>query len=74
MTVNHPHGMFRTGTRVYKKRQPANSRRERGAWDIHLKKGGPIIWMQLLDGYWGAYRGDHVPIEEIENLPYLDKD
>jgi hypothetical protein len=72
VTVNHPHSFFRTGTRTYEKRPPSNCRRARAAWDFHTKKGGPIVWMQLLDGYWGAFRGDDKPIEEIENLYWLD--
>lgn len=60
------HCFFRTGTRRYTSRPPANCKAARSAWDEHLKDG-PIIWLQLLDGYWGALResGD---IEEIENV------
>jgi hypothetical protein len=66
MTVNHPHPMFRTGTRRYECRPPASCRSARWAWDCHAKDG-PIVWLQLLDGYWGAMR-QNGNIDEIENL------
>lgn len=59
------HAMFRTGARRYKSRPPANCRSARAAWDAHLKNG-PIVWLQLLDGYWGAYR-ENGEIVEFEN-------
>jgi hypothetical protein len=65
MTVNHPHAMFRTGTRTYTKRPPANCKTAQLAWDF-LAKDGPIVWMTLLDGYWGAERPDG-RIDEAEN-------
>lgn len=65
MTVNHPHAMFRTGTREYRARPPSGCRAARRAWDI-LAKDGLIVWMTLLDGYWGCERPDG-SISEIEN-------
>lgn len=67
MSVNHPHAMFRTGTRTYTSRPPANCKAARRAWD-HFAAKGPITWMSLLDGYWGVQRPGDGPIEEIENL------
>jgi len=61
----HLHRMFRTGTRRYLSRPPGNCRSARAAWDAHLKDG-PVVWMQLLDGYWGAMRQNGT-IDEIEN-------
>lgn len=63
--------MFRTGTRRYTARPPAGCRAARAAWDMHAE-GGPIVWLQLLDGYWGAQRppkpdGSEGEIDEIEN-------
>lgn len=71
MTINHPHSLFRSGTVRHVKRPVKSSKRARGAWDHHAASG-PIVWMQLLDGYWGAMRpnGD---IDEIENLYWLEK-
>jgi hypothetical protein len=57
--------MFRTGTRRYSSRPPANCRTARDAWD-HFSKTGPVVWLQLLDGYWGAMR-ENGDIEETEN-------
>lgn len=59
------HAMFRTSNKRYTSRPPANCKTARAAWDFHLK-GGPIVWMRLLDGHWGAMResGD---IDEVEN-------
>lgn len=59
------HPLFRTGTRTYTSRPPANCRSAREAWDYHAQ-AGPIEWLFLLDGYWGAKRpnGD---IDECEN-------
>ena len=71
MTVNHPHSLFRTGTRRYDKRPPANCRRARAAWDFHAKDG-TVVWLQLLDGYWGAMR-ENGDIEECENLASLEQ-
>jgi hypothetical protein len=65
------HCMFRTGKRRYHSRPPANCKAARGAWDDHAKSG-PIVWLQLLDGYWGAKRPPSSDdpdgrIDEIEN-------
>ncbi len=68
MTRNFPHAMFRTGSRTYTKRPPANCKTARKAWDHFAAKGGPIKWLSLLDGYWGIERVDGGPIEEIENV------
>lgn len=65
MTRNHPHAMFRTGTRKYTKRPPSNCKTAQLAWDV-LAKDGPIEWLTLLDGHWGACRPDG-SISEIEN-------
>ncbi len=70
MTFNHPHGLFRSGSRRYETRPPANCKKARLAWDQHAEDG-PVIWLQLLDGYWGAMRLDGT-IDEIENLPLRD--
>lgn len=68
---HHLFGMFRTGTRTYTERPPANCRRARAAWDRHAKDG-PIVSLQLLDGYWGAERPNG-RIDEIENHWPLDE-
>lgn len=60
------HSMFRNGTRRYRTRPPANCRSARAAWDHHVKDG-PIVWLQLLDGYWGACREGTDIIDEVEN-------
>jgi hypothetical protein len=70
VTVNHPHGFFRTGTRTYFDRPPANCRRARAAWD-YFAETGPIVWLHLLDGYWGCER-ENGDIEEIANVPQLE--
>lgn len=49
------HCAFRTGTRRYTSRPPANCRAARAAWD-RFAKNGPVVWLQLLDGLWGAER------------------
>lgn len=59
------HSMFRNGTRCYKERPSAANRSARAAWDHH-SKDGKIVWLQLLDGYWGAMR-ENGDIDEIEN-------
>lgn len=59
--------MFRTGSRTYTARPPANCKTARKAWDFFAKKG-PIEWMTLLCGYWGVQRPGNGPIEEIENV------
>lgn len=59
------HGMHRTGDRRYRARPPANCRSARKAWDAHAVSG-PVVWLQLLDGYWGACR-ENGDIDEIEN-------
>lgn len=63
--------MFRTGTRRYYSRPPANCRSAREAWDWHAKSG-PVTWLQLLDGYWGAMR-ENGNIEECENTFALQR-
>lgn len=69
MTVNHPHAMFRTGSRWYTSRPPANCRTARKAWDYFAKKDGrPIKWLSLLSGYWGCERVDGGSVEEVENV------
>lgn len=64
--------MFRTGTRTYHSRPPSNCKRARAAWD-YLAKDGPIEWMTLLDGYWGACRPNG-SMSECENLYTLERD
>jgi hypothetical protein len=59
--------MFRTGTRTYTARPPANCKTARKAWD-HFAEKGSIEWIYLLDGYWGCQRPGDGPIEEIENV------
>lgn len=66
MTVNYPHRMYRTGTRRYEKRPPASCRSARWAWDWFAEKE-KVVWLQLLEGYWGAMR-ESGSIDEIENL------
>lgn len=65
------HSMFRTGTRRYNSRPPANCRSARAAWDAHAEEGS-IVWLRLLDGYWGAEREDG-RIDEIENCFYRNR-
>ena len=57
--------MHRTSNVRYTSRPPANRRTAREAWD-RFAATGPVVWVRLLDGYWGCERpnGD---IEEIEN-------
>jgi len=57
--------MFRDGTRRYTSRPPSNCKSARAAWDHHAESG-PIVWLQLLDGYWGACR-ENGHIDEVEN-------
>jgi hypothetical protein len=59
------YGMFRTGSRAYTERPPANCRSAREAWDHHIQRG-PIVKLFLLDGYWGAQREDG-SWDEVEN-------
>lgn len=61
----HFYGIFRTSKKRYTSRPPANCRSARKAWDFYAKSG-TIIWIQLLDGYWGCERPDG-SIDEIEN-------
>lgn len=61
----HFHAMFRDGTRRYTSRPPANCRSAREAWDYHAETG-PVVWLQLLNGYWGAER-ENGDIDETEN-------
>lgn len=58
-------GFLWSSDKVYTSRPPANCRSARAAWDAH-SKGGPIVWMRLLDGYWGAKRADG-SIDEVDN-------
>jgi hypothetical protein len=64
-SVEHFYAIFRNGLRRYHSRPPANCRSAREAWDSHAEKG-PVIWLQLLDGYWGAMR-QNGNVDEIEN-------
>ncbi|MGY3359723.1 hypothetical protein ACVWZK_006386 [Bradyrhizobium sp. GM0.4] len=61
------HAMYRTGTREYRSRPPANCKAARKVWD-HFAANGPIEWIHLLGGYWGCQRPGDGPIEEIENF------
>lgn len=65
------HPRFRSGLRRYRSRPPANCRSAREAWDFHAKEG-PVVWLQLLDGYWGACRPDGT-IDECENTFGVDR-
>ena len=65
------HTMFRSSGKRYTQRPPSCCQSARKAWDIHTKIGvesgkGSVVWIQLLDGYWGALfeNGD---LDEIEN-------
>jgi hypothetical protein len=42
-----------------------------GAWDAHAEDG-PIVWLQLLDGYWGAMR-ENGDIDEKEAVHFRRK-
>jgi hypothetical protein len=57
--------VFRTSHKRWTSRPPASCWSARKAWDHHAKRG-PILWMRLLDGYWGACRPDG-DIDECEN-------
>lgn len=62
--------IFRSGTsKRYERRPPANCIAARRAWD-EFAKGGPVGWVQLLDGYWGCQRPDAPSIEEIEAVQF----
>lgn len=66
------HCMFRTSYKRYTKRPPSNCPSARTAWDTHADMGakrghGNIVWMRLLDGYWGALFEDG-EILEVENV------
>lgn len=62
--------MFREGSgKQYTSRPPANCVAARKAWD-HFAADGPVIWIQLLDGYWGCERGLGGPIEEEEAIHF----
>lgn len=58
-------GFRRTSAKVYKSRPPANCRSARKAWDYHARSGA-IVWMRLLDGYWGVKR-ENGDIDEVDN-------
>jgi len=47
VTVNHPHAMFRSGTREYLSRPPANCRAARRAWDRFAAEA-PLKAMSLV--------------------------
>jgi hypothetical protein len=61
---------FRASDKVYRNRPPANCRAARAAWDHHAKDG-PVVWLRLLDEYWGAERpnGD---IDEVDAASILE--
>jgi hypothetical protein len=64
--------MFRMGTgKQYTSRPPANCAAARAAWDAHAEDG-PIVWLQLLDGYWGAMR-ENGDIDEKEAVHFRRK-
>lgn len=64
-------GMFRTSSKVYTSRPPANCASARAAWD-KLSLTGPIVSLRLLDGYWGAEREDG-HWDDVENIFALEK-
>jgi hypothetical protein len=57
---------YRTSKKRWTKRPPSSSKTARAAWDCHSNKG-LIVWMQLLDGFWGAMREDG-HIDEIDGF------
>ncbi len=62
--------IFRRGTgKRYTSRPPANCIAARAAWD-DFASGGPVEWLQLLDGYWGCQRPGADTIEEREAIHY----
>lgn len=61
--------VFRTSTRRWTSRPPANCKAARRAWDEAVASGD-VIWIQLLDGYWGIMRPGG-EIEEIEAQRYV---
>ena len=65
------HCMFRTSAKRYTNRPPANCKAARAAWDFHVLEGvksgrGPVLWLQLLDGHWGAMF-QNGELHEVEN-------
>lgn len=65
------HSMFRSSGKRYTQRPPANCKTARNAWDDHAEAGakagkGAVVWLQLLDGYWGA-QFENGDLDEIEN-------
>lgn len=67
------YAMFRTGTRVYTSRPPANCRSARQAWDyLSEPSKAPIKDMHLVDGYWICERTDGTH-EDVENTFEADK-
>lgn len=65
--------IFRRGTgKRYAQRPPANCIAARRAWDSFAKKG-PVLWIQLLDGYWGCCRNETDSVEEHEAIHYRRK-
>lgn len=76
MTASLPPGwnlsaIFRAGTgKRYHSRPPSNCEAARKFWDT-MADDGPVEWIQLLDGYWGAQRpGSDDPPEEHEAIHY----
>ncbi len=63
---------FRTSGKRYRARPPANCRAARAAWDVFAAEG-PVEWLQLLDGHWGAKRPGNPLPEEIEAALILQK-
>lgn len=68
----HFHSAFRTSDKRYTQRPPSNCRTARDAWDWHTENGtklgkGKVLWMRLLDGYWGA-QFENGDLDEIENV------
>lgn len=62
--------IFRQGTgKQYTSRPPANCVAARAAWDA-FATDGEIVWLQLLDGYWGCQRPGDGPIEELEAIHF----
>lgn len=67
----HFHSMYRTSYKRYTSRPPSSCRAARAAWDIHVEKAkelnkGAVVWLQLLNGYWGA-KYESGDLREIEN-------
>lgn len=65
------YAVFRTSGKIYRRRPPANCRAARAAWDLHEQRGA-VVWLRLLDGYWGAERPNG-EIDEIEAAVVLSE-